>query len=116
MTGRIIYALTGPVADPQAQEEIFLDHSQTIWSQAMGDPKVPAESSNIDKYTEKLHGEYSWPFKIPIPRKVTGKSSASTATQTFRLPAAFSERHTKVGVHYEMHIDIRRSTFRVDSK
>lgn len=118
MTGRILFylRLPGSVIESQTLEKIFLDHSQVIWSQAMGDPKAPTESSNIEKYTEKLNGKYSWPFKVPIPREIAGKSSTSSAMQTFKLPATFSERHAKVGVHYEIRIHVRRSTFRADSK
>lgn len=112
MTGHIMYTQMGGL-DPQGREGFFLDHSEVIWSQSMGDPKTPEESSNTEKYTEKLHGQYSWPFKIAIPHQVPGKSSAA---QLFSLPATFSERATRVGIHYEMHINVRRTKLRANSQ
>lgn len=103
--------------DPEGQEGRFLDHSEIIWSQAMGDPKTPTETSDVKIYTEKLHGRYSWPFKVAIPRQVSGRRSPNAAIQMFSLPATFSERGaTRVGIYYEMHIDIRRTKFRANSQ
>lgn len=89
----------------------FLDHSHVIWSQARGDPKTPTESSNIEMHADKLHGKYSWPFKVPIPRQATVKGSTSAAAQTICLPATFSEKGSRVSIYYEMHLDIRRGKF-----
>lgn len=95
----------------RSDADTFLDHSQVIWSQAMGDPKTPAGSSSRTKiHTEKLHGKYSWPVKVAIPRR------GSFHSESISLPISFRETRSRVDIHYETYIRIRRSALRVHSK
>lgn len=115
ITGHISHIMHLEVADDkEGQEGTFLDQSQTIWSQALGDPKTPSSDHEVHPYTDKLHGQYSWPFKLAIPRQATGKTPTGE-TSTYNLPATFSEGGAGVTVRYEMHVHIRRGKLHRDA-
>lgn len=103
------------IYDSPAKEGVFLDQSHDIWSQAMGDPKAAPSEKEAHPYTEKLHGEYSWPFKFAIPRHVSGKTSTGDTT-TFNLPATFGEKNAQIGINYEVHVHIRKSALHIDAE
>jgi hypothetical protein len=83
----------------------------------MGDPRL-LTTETVAPYREKLHGHYSWPFTLTLPRQVTlpDDTNSSNIARTFFLPPTFLERNTKVSVQYDIHAHIRRGKFRTDSK
>ena len=103
--GRVMYPETA-TDDFVGQQGIFLNQSQVILSPTMGDPKSSSSKKEAYLFTEKLHGQYSWPFKLTLPRHVTGKTVTGD-TSTLNLPAAFGEKNAKIGINYEVHVCIR---------
>lgn len=97
---------------------IFLSLSQIIWSRSMGDPRAPSASVSGASFSEKLRGDYSWPFTLTLPRDVTllPKSNNKGPAETFFLPPTFLERSTKASIQYDIHAEVRRGRFRADSK
>ena len=100
--GRVMYSEMA-TDDFIGQQGIFLNQSQVIWSPTMGDSKSGSSKKEAHLFTEKLHGQYSWPFKLTLPRHITGKTVTSD-TSTFNLPATFGEKNAKISINYEVHV------------
>jgi hypothetical protein len=79
--------------------EIFLEKSQTLWSQPSG----------------KMQGHYSWPFLIDLPQEVTIATSNNSQTTTFPLPPRFSERGSLAQIEYQLIVTVRRGFLAVNS-
>lgn len=96
---------------------IFLNLSHIIWSRAMGDPGSSTSSVTTAPHTEKLNGNYSWPFAFMLSRDVTLMSNSPGApSQTSHFPPTFLEKNTRVSIQYDISALIRRGKFRSDWK
>ncbi|KAJ7592896.1 hypothetical protein C8J56DRAFT_484812 [Mycena floridula] len=94
---------------------VFVEDTKILWSKEMGDPRAP--SSQPSRYSGKLSGRYSWPFRFVLPSTITLSSSGSPGSHgPFRLPESFLERDSQTTIQYELEAHILRSRFRVNSK
>lgn len=102
------------------EEITFLDQSFMIWSKDMGDPRNPQSTSTSNsiptRYKGKLTGEYEWPFSITLPREVSDPTKPGYSTQLYHLPQSSMERGMKVGIQYDIIVNLIRTKFRVDSR
>ncbi|KAF9562006.1 hypothetical protein CPC08DRAFT_634774 [Agrocybe pediades] len=118
--------LTG--ANPD-QQFTFLDLSYTLWSQSSGKPPNSnglhqhtlsptglISSSSSSKFDGKLHGDYTWPFSIPLPKDVTLPYGKNNELKTFPLPQTFNERLAKGSINYEVYLRISRGKFQPDDR
>ncbi|RDB25885.1 hypothetical protein Hypma_006734 [Hypsizygus marmoreus] len=94
----------------------FLDIATNLWSQSLGDPRNPSSVPSDIKFTDKLRGDYCWPFSIPLPREVVLCVGAQNESQTFHLPQTFVERHTRASIQYEVILHLSRSKLRTDHR
>ena len=72
-----------------------------------GDPKSGSSKKEAHLFTEKLHGQYSWPFKLTLSYHVTGKTMTGD-TSTFNLLATLGEKNAKISINYEVHVCIQK--------
>ncbi|KAJ6623972.1 hypothetical protein B0H10DRAFT_760842 [Mycena sp. CBHHK59/15] len=108
----VVLSLKGQVITGVTPHEMytFIDVPTTLWSRSMGDPRNPGSASNETKWTEKLRGQYVWPFSISVPPTV------SLRDEVFRLPPTFFERHTRAQIEYEISVRFTRTKLRSDHK
>ena len=88
----------------------FVQVSETLWNAPSSEPSSGG-TSNADS---KLVGEHSWPFLLNLPNACQVQSR-NGSTETFALPASFSERMARVHIQYQVIVTVHRSRFRVDS-
>ncbi|THH15562.1 hypothetical protein EW146_g4934 [Bondarzewia mesenterica] len=81
------------------QQEVFLETSQTIWSQPSG----------------KLQGFHSWTFSISIPTTVSLPEPRNPQPRVFHLPPRFSERGGLVHIDYKISVTVKRGMLAVNS-
>ena len=81
------------------QPEVFLETTQTLWSQSSG----------------KLQGSYAWTFSISIPSTVTMAEGRNTPHRTYPLPPRFSERGSVAHIDYKLIVTIRRGMLAFNS-
>ena len=96
--GNVWYQLQAGATGVGQRLDIFLEKSQTLWSQSSG----------------KLQGHYSWPFLIDLPREVTIATSRNSQT-VFSLPPRFSERGSLSHIEYKLTMTVRRGFLAVNS-
>ncbi|KAH9481701.1 hypothetical protein JR316_0006228 [Psilocybe cubensis] len=118
----------------------FVDISRVPWSQSDGEPlnsssddgnstptptasttapatttSAPSVEPSTPKFTGKLQGEYTWPFKVDLPKQVVVLSGGLKGEpQTFALPQTFSERHARASVLYEVSLQLTKGKLRAD--
>lgn len=107
VTGRII---TGSNIDDSFA---FLNYMQPIWAKSPDSSRLSSPSDGV--LSNKLLGHCVWPLSIPIPRTVNAPTGTGD-TRSFCLPETFLERHTKVGIQYDLTITISRGKLRADNK
>ncbi|KAJ7158557.1 hypothetical protein C8R46DRAFT_394581 [Mycena filopes] len=90
----------------------FLELPMTLWSRSMGDPRNPGGG----KWSEKLRGQYVWPFSISLPPTVTLAAAVGRVEEVFRLPQTFFERHTRGQIEYEVVVRFTRTKLRSDHR
>ncbi|KAF8896104.1 hypothetical protein BD779DRAFT_1667956 [Infundibulicybe gibba] len=105
ITGQII---TG--ANP-GEQFTFVELSETLWTQAMGDPRNPAASGG-DKFSGKLLGDYNWNFSLKIPQETV--VNRREGPRVFKLPQTFAERHTRPSIQYNISARLSRGKLRTD--
>ncbi|KDR78970.1 hypothetical protein GALMADRAFT_154856 [Galerina marginata CBS 339.88] len=118
--------LTGASPDQQLN---FLNLTCSLWSPSSGEPRndlaandssaPPINNSSravgaATRFTGKLHGEYSWPFSIPLPKEVVLPSGKEKEQKSFTLPQTFNERHARGSINYEMSVRISRGKLQSD--
>lgn len=81
------------------QPEVFLETTQTLWSQSSG----------------KLQGSYAWTFSISIPSTVTMAEGRNTPHRTYPVPPRFSERGSVAHIDYKLIVTIRRGMLAFNS-
>lgn len=91
----------------------FFRMRKFVWTTAMGDPRAQ-NSTSSDKWEEKLHGEYLWPFSIKIPELPIAADDSDG--QRFRLPHSFAERFSRASTEYYLELRINRGKFRSDDR
>lgn len=111
----------------------FLDVSETLWSQDMGDPRTHqldtassrsteqsdgphshVERGSPSKFTPKLFGNFVWKFQLKFPKEVSLRNGKEVGT--YSLLQTQSERHTRACVRYEVIVCFVRGKLRSDNK
>ena len=111
---------------PGFESKTFMHVSETLWDGTMGNPSedgafIPNNAST--EHSRKLHGKYSWSFKIALPRtlemsskeeKKLGIGSLSGA----RLPPSLKQKHTEgsARIGYELVVRIKRPSLRFGNR
>lgn len=119
----ILSQVEGYYSIPGYDAKTFLHVSETLWENAMGDPRSSGNmvlSQGADN-PGKLHGKYSWSFKIDLPRilemtrKQEGKLVYGAGTDT-KLPPSLRASHGHARIGYEVVARIKRPAFRFGSR
>ncbi|KAK7023113.1 hypothetical protein R3P38DRAFT_2532568, partial [Favolaschia claudopus] len=92
--------------DPEERMNFFR-LGKFLWKSSMGDPRAPDASDG--NWTQKLKGEYDFPFSIKLPEFV---SDPDGGRHEFRLPHSFAEPSSKLNVDYSLELSINRGKFR----
>ncbi|KAF9048580.1 hypothetical protein BJ165DRAFT_1343134 [Panaeolus papilionaceus] len=100
----------------------FLDVSETLWSQDMGDPRTHQLDTASSRSTEqsdgphshKLFGNFVWKFQLKFPKEVSLRNGKEVGT--YSLLQTQSERHTRACVRYEVIVCFVRGKLRSDNK
>ncbi|KAK7052144.1 hypothetical protein R3P38DRAFT_2858803 [Favolaschia claudopus] len=92
--------------DPEERMNFFR-LGKFIWKPSMGDPRAPVASGG--NWTQKLKGEYDFPFSIKLPEFV---SDPDGGRHEFRLPHSFTEPSSKISLLYSLELSINRGKFR----
>ncbi|KAJ7031300.1 hypothetical protein C8F04DRAFT_701302 [Mycena alexandri] len=111
----VLLSLRGQIITGATPSEMvtFVDLPITLWSRSMGDPRKPGVGG---KWSQKLRGEYVWPFSISLPPTVTLPAAVGRAEEVFRLPQTFFERHTRGQIEYEVTVRFTRTKLRSDHR
>ncbi|KDR70203.1 hypothetical protein GALMADRAFT_76281 [Galerina marginata CBS 339.88] len=72
----------------------FLNQTHTVWTQ--------------EEPHTALHGEYTWPFAIDLPKEVEIADKSHSQPKTFRLPQTFFERFIQATIRYEIIVTVAR--------
>ena len=88
---------------PGFESKTFMHVSETLWDSSMGNPSEEGaffQNSASAEHSRKLHGKYSWSFKLVLPR--TLEMSAKEETKLgigslggARLPPTLKQKQTK---------------------
>ena len=106
------------IATVGLEERIFLQHSEMIWQEELGNPRVPAEL-NRTKSSGKLVGTYQWPFSLSLPPKITASDKVARdlgLNSEERLPPNMQNSGWDSAICYRLALTIKRhGMFRPDS-
>jgi hypothetical protein len=91
----------------------FLELSQTLWSASTGHPSDTATGPSHG-HTQRLYGNYSWLFSIPLPARVPVTDGQGHPT-TVPLPPSFAPKGVPSFIDYKVQVLVRRGSLRVDS-
>ncbi|KAK7052152.1 hypothetical protein R3P38DRAFT_1637342 [Favolaschia claudopus] len=96
--------------DPD-ERSTFFRLRKYLWKPSMGDPSAAAVPGCND-WTEKLKGEYTWPFSIKLPEFVADPTGETEPK--FRMPHTFAERSSRWSIDYYFELRIDRGKLRPD--
>ncbi|KAK7052146.1 hypothetical protein R3P38DRAFT_3594576, partial [Favolaschia claudopus] len=97
--------------DPDERTNFFRMR-KFLWRPSMGDPRAPVVSGG--NWTERLKGEYEFPFSIKFPELVPDPNEGGE--RKFRLPHSFAERSSRSSMDYYLELRIDRGKFRSDDR
>ncbi|KAK7050519.1 hypothetical protein R3P38DRAFT_2865652 [Favolaschia claudopus] len=97
--------------DPDERTNFFRMR-KFLWRPSMGDPRAPVVSGGA--WTERLKGEYEFPFSIKFPELVPDPNEGGE--RKFRLPHSFAERSSRSSMDYYLELRIDRGKFRSDDR
>ncbi|KAF9453505.1 hypothetical protein P691DRAFT_771474 [Macrolepiota fuliginosa MF-IS2] len=119
----IVYAKGQVITGAHNSEQLtFFETSQTIWSKSKDEPRKrnsrpSPERTPSPSGTDKLHGTFTWPFCLEIPREVVVASKATRGEpRVYRPPESFFERHERASVRYEICVRFVRGYFKPDDR
>nr|GAT55926.1 predicted protein [Mycena chlorophos] len=92
------------------EESMFMNKRHFVWVARWGDPRaprIPTPDNPVPLWTEKLRGEYDFPFSIQLPEYTTHpKDSAGV----YRLPHTFIDGRSRGSIHYNLGLYIHRNS------
>ena len=105
---------------PGYETKTFMHISETVWDNTMGDPRsggVFLSSKGAFDHSGKLHGKYSWSFKIELPKELEALDRKGRKPRIISsLPPSLRGSHGQVRIGYEVIVKLKRPGLRFGNR